>query len=323
MTNLNNNATNGLEIEIKFGLLKHTKASFIAWMNNQTKSVPVTTQLLNTYFETDDNLLRHHDMGLRIRGFNQQYEMTLKAPAQGPSGIAKREEFNIPLAHPKIDINLLPKTIWPSNFNIDTLNDELKPLFSTDFLRTEWLIEYQDKAGEALIEVVLDEGMISTSSFNDPILEVELELKSGSTNALLSFSEQVMQANQLRLTDMPKAARGYRLVKSEAMCDNSDTALASFKFPKHIDNDIPHLNANYLLSLIIYLEESFIRNLYDARSFANEISACINKIKQLLDISYAIHVPLPDSESLINFIHSTEYNRLKMDVMILNATQSS
>lgn len=36
------------------------------------------SQLLNIYFETPDNWLRRHDMGLRIRGENGRYEMTMK-----------------------------------------------------------------------------------------------------------------------------------------------------------------------------------------------------------------------------------------------------
>ena len=35
-------------------------------------------QLLNIYYETADNWLRRHDMGLRIRGDQGRYEMTLK-----------------------------------------------------------------------------------------------------------------------------------------------------------------------------------------------------------------------------------------------------
>ncbi len=46
------------------------------------------SQLLNIYFETPDNWLRRHDMGLRIRGENGRYEMTMKIAGRVTGGAA-------------------------------------------------------------------------------------------------------------------------------------------------------------------------------------------------------------------------------------------
>ncbi len=46
------------------------------------------SQLLNIYFETPDNWLRRHDMGLRIRGENGRYEMTMKIAGRVTGGLA-------------------------------------------------------------------------------------------------------------------------------------------------------------------------------------------------------------------------------------------
>jgi len=35
-------------------------------------------KMTNVYFETADNFLRRQDMGMRICGFDDSYEMTLK-----------------------------------------------------------------------------------------------------------------------------------------------------------------------------------------------------------------------------------------------------
>lgn len=48
------------------------------------------SQLLNIYFETPDNWLRRHDMGLRIRGENGRYEMTMKIAGQRAAAPATR-----------------------------------------------------------------------------------------------------------------------------------------------------------------------------------------------------------------------------------------
>lgn len=80
-----------VEIELKFIVSPAAIASLperiAAWPNQH--SAP--QKLTNIYYETADNFLRNHDMGLRIRGFDDSYEMTIKtagsvvgaAPAAG------------------------------------------------------------------------------------------------------------------------------------------------------------------------------------------------------------------------------------------------
>lgn len=58
------------------------------------------SQLLNIYFETPDNWLRRHDMGLRIRGENGRYEMTMKIAGRVTGGLHQRPEYNVALSNP-------------------------------------------------------------------------------------------------------------------------------------------------------------------------------------------------------------------------------
>jgi triphosphatase len=58
--------------------------------------------LLNIYYETADNWLRRHDMGLRIRGDQGRYEMTLKIAGRVVGGLHQRPEYNIPLDTPEL-----------------------------------------------------------------------------------------------------------------------------------------------------------------------------------------------------------------------------
>ncbi|PIN63755.1 inorganic triphosphatase, partial [Klebsiella pneumoniae] len=46
--------------------------------------------MLNIYYETADNWLRRHDMGLRIRGDQGRYEMTLKIAGRVVGGLHQR-----------------------------------------------------------------------------------------------------------------------------------------------------------------------------------------------------------------------------------------
>lgn len=62
------------------------------------------SQLLNIYFETPDNWLRRHDMGLRIRGENGRYEMTMKIAGRVTGGLHQRPEYNVALSEPVLDL---------------------------------------------------------------------------------------------------------------------------------------------------------------------------------------------------------------------------
>ena len=73
-------------------------------------------QLLNIYYETPDNWLRGHDMGLRIRGENGRYEMTMKVAGRVTGGLHQRPEYNVALSAPTLDLAQLPTEVWPHRF---------------------------------------------------------------------------------------------------------------------------------------------------------------------------------------------------------------
>ncbi|OTA19890.1 hypothetical protein Xbed_02014 [Xenorhabdus beddingii] len=178
--------------------------------------------LTNIYFETPDNQLRRWDMGLRIRGFDGHYEMTIKTAGNVVGGLHQRPEFNVPLHQPELDLAQFPAHIWPEHTDLAHLQAELTELFSTDFTREKWLLMY----GQSEIEVVLDQGSVcsgnkrSGNKYSEnrpagerisPICEFELELINGNVTDILSLANQLASQNGLRLANKSKAARGYAL----------------------------------------------------------------------------------------------------------------
>ncbi|SFU85524.1 inorganic triphosphatase [Xenorhabdus koppenhoeferi] len=203
-------SSSSVEIELKLS----AKPDVIAAVRQQLFQFPhhytSPQHLTNIYFETRDNQLRRWDMGLRIRGFDGQYEMTIKTSGKVIGGLHRRPEFNIPLHHPELDLAQFPAHIWPENINLTHLQAQLAPLFSTDFTREKWLVAY----GQSEIEVVLDQGIIfienqPTAKQTLPICEFELELISGNVTDVLSLADKLASQNGLRLADKSKAARGY------------------------------------------------------------------------------------------------------------------
>ena len=200
-----------IEIELKF-IVKPEAATKVAaqlaeWPHQHTPAVALT----NIYFETPDNQLRRWDMGLRIRGFGERYEMTLKAAGQTIGGLHQRPEYNVDLATPDLDIQLLPAEIWPVGCDLQALQQQLRPLFSTHFQREKWLVSYQNSE----IEVAFDQGAVTAGELSEPLYEIELELKSGERDDLLAFAAELANTGGLRLGSLSKAARGYALAQGK------------------------------------------------------------------------------------------------------------
>ena len=84
-----------IEIELKFiatpQAAEKLGETLAAWPHQHFAA----RELTNIYFETDDNQLRRWDMGLRIRGVDQRYEMTLKAAGKTVGGLHQRPEYNV------------------------------------------------------------------------------------------------------------------------------------------------------------------------------------------------------------------------------------
>lgn len=85
----------------------------------------------------------------------------------------------------------------------------MQPLFSTDFYREKWLVEVDGSQ----IEIALDQGEVKAGEFAEPICELELELLSGDTRAVLKLANQLVSQTGLRRGSLSKAARGYHLAQ--------------------------------------------------------------------------------------------------------------
>jgi len=198
-----------IEIELKFIATPQAAVKLAELLSTLPHQHQAARELTNIYFETDDNQLRRWDMGLRIRGVNQRYEMTLKAAGQTLGGLHQRPEYNVELSEPVLDIARLPAEIWPKGTDVAALQQRLQPLFTTHFQREVWLIT----TGDSEIEVAFDQGEVTAGEFSEPLCEIELELKRGERQDLLAFAQQLAALGGLRMGSLSKAARGYLLAQ--------------------------------------------------------------------------------------------------------------
>lgn len=233
------------EIELKFQINNCDIADLQSFLNQWASSDELefsslsnnqrtfsTLSLCNCYYDTADNYLRNHHCGLRLRitenNESKQYEMTLKRDSHAIAGLHERAEYNVDLSCPQLDLSLFPVGVFPNDCDIEKLQQNLKPLFTTNFTRQVWLLSFANSE----IEVALDIGKITSNGKFKPIQEVELEIKQGNKQDLINFAIELSRFN-LHLFSQSKASRGYRLLLNKPV--------TSEIFSSRIKQDLPNL----------------------------------------------------------------------------------
>ena len=207
------------EIELKYLVSTNNPAEIITtllWQQNY--QVEHSSKILsNCYFDTPEQALRHHDMGLRIRSCNGAYEQTIKTAGKVIGGLHQRPEYNVQVQSTFPDLSLFPEAIWQASQNVVNTQKNLISLFSTDFTRQIWLITL---ANGSVVEMAFDQGTIAVSGQSEVLCELELELVQGSHEDLFELASLLFAHLSLRPGIKSKAARGYALWKNEQKLPN-------------------------------------------------------------------------------------------------------
>ncbi len=168
--------------------------------------------LSNTYYDYPDHFLAKQKMGLRIRQEDQELTLTLKTNGEVVGGLHSRPEYNLPLTKKETPTNAQLRELY----SFEQLpSSTLQPIFSTDFNRTFWLVEFQ----QSKIEVAFDQGKIIAGESEQPICEIEFELKSGNVQDLFDFVETLPFERDIYFSSASKAKRGYLLGSKQFLTD--------------------------------------------------------------------------------------------------------
>lgn len=166
----------------------------------------------NTYYDYPDHFLAKQKMGLRVRQEDQAITLTLKTNGEVVGGLHNRPEYNLSLPEKTIPTNEQLRTLYPFE---QLPSSPLQEIFSTDFNRTFWLVEFRDSK----IEVAFDEGRIVNGDHAQPICEIEFELKEGNVNDLFIFVEGLPFVSDIYFSSASKAKRGYQLGQPVVLTD--------------------------------------------------------------------------------------------------------
>ncbi|MBF4110633.1 CYTH domain-containing protein [Enterobacter cloacae] len=285
------------EIELKFIVEKDSVDALRQHLQTLSGEHHEPVQLLNIYYETPDNWLRRHDMGLRIRGANGRYEMTMKIAGRVVGGLHQRPEYNIDISQPKLELERFPAEVWPNGELPSILATEVQPLFSTDFWREKWLVT----EGKSRIEIALDLGEVKAGEYQEPICELELELLEGETNDVLKLARKLVSQSGLRQGSLSKAARGYHLAAGNAPRVLKETPVLRVA-PKASVEQGMEAALELALSQWQYHEELWVRNVKNAKA---HVLAAIGLVRHTLTLFGGI-VPRKASAHLRDLLTQTE-----------------
>ena len=169
-----------------------------------------TGTLYNQYYDTADRELAAARVALRVRRDGELFIQTLKSKGQSVAGLSERNEWDWSVGTAALDLTLLDDNCWPSSL-ADIDKRLLQPIFTTDFQRTKALLRWQRNDETVEVEVALDQGVVAADGRDEPICELELELRSGPAAALLELAVRLAADVALMPCDISKAERGYRL----------------------------------------------------------------------------------------------------------------
>lgn len=270
------------EIELKFivrpGYVDTLREQLADWQREYSQSEYFRARrLTNTYYETADNYLRQHGIGLRIRGENECYEMTAKTAGKVVGGLHQHPEYNIELEKAELDLSLFPADIWPEHCDLVALQQSLAPLFSTDFSREKWVITYY----QSIIEIALDRGEIRAGELSEPLCELEMELKVGQTSHLLELAQEIADFGGLRQGSLSKAARGYHLAKGNPIRECRPVTVLAVEPKTNIDRAVGAA-LEYALAHWQYHEELWVRGNTSARQALPQAGALIREMLVLV-----------------------------------------
>ena len=171
------------------------------------------SRLRSVYYDTPALDLQRHGLTLRVRREGRRWVQTIKGGGQVRGGLHRRAESETEIAGPAPRISGRRGSALGGALATPEARAQLKPLFSTDVVRTRrWL---RPQRG-VRIEASVDQGFIHSGARRAELSELELELKAGAPRHLYDLALALSEAVPLAISDRSKAERGYALALDEA-----------------------------------------------------------------------------------------------------------
>lgn len=160
-----------------------------------------------TYFDTADGALAARKITLRLRKENGVSICTMKTPLSDGS----RGEFECQACDIRQGLAMLAKLGAPAQI-LALTQQELIPVCGAKFTR----LATQVSTADGTAELALDRGVLLGGGQEMPLCEVEVELKTGSDEAVLALADALAEKYGLLPEKHSKFRRALALAKGEA-----------------------------------------------------------------------------------------------------------
>ena len=171
-------------------------------------------QLLSVYYDTPSLDLKQHRTALRLRRSGNRWIQTVKTEGTVAGGLHERPEWECETEEGRLALTAIPEPTLRAFFADEKIYQALRPVFVTEFTRTSSFLEFP--SGD-VVELSIDQGEIRAGEQRTPVSEVEFELKAGHPRCLFSLALELQESIALKLENVSKAERGYRLLTAAAL----------------------------------------------------------------------------------------------------------
>ena len=171
----------------------------------------IKRHLISVYFDTGKRALRKQGLTLRIRTGGKHTVQIVKAVDTTSASIFDRLEWQTEVEGDKLDLKAAARTPVGDVLHGSRASERLLPIFETVMDRTTWRV----RQGGSEIEVALDEGRVSAHGSTQPIAELELDLKRGSSSDLFALASSLDHVKDLKIGVLSKSERGYVLADGD------------------------------------------------------------------------------------------------------------
>lgn len=199
------------EIELKLAIAPAALNRLSAHPDFQQFKTEKSTrkQLFSKYFDTKDHTLRQAGISLRIRRDGAQFIQTIKSHRDFEALVMNCNEWEFPVPDlGKLDFTHAQITALAPLIETHDQRAAIQPLFTVSVDREILLLKYSN----SIIEIALDHGRVSAGPKARQFAEVELELKSGSSEDLYALAREIAAIVTVRPSTRSKADRGFDLL---------------------------------------------------------------------------------------------------------------
>jgi triphosphatase len=199
------------EVELKLAVPARAlrDAERLPWLR-EFKTGPVSRDSLKSiYFDTKKLKLRKHGVSLRVRKVGSKRIQTIKGSDGAPAALGRPErEDEITSNRPLLKY---AKGTPLAKLATKKLKWKLRPIFHTDVRRDVLNLHLNDSN----LELAFDRGRVTAGRRFEPITELEVELKNGSSEDAAALARRLQHSVPIAFEPRAKADRGYALFIGE------------------------------------------------------------------------------------------------------------